>query len=101
MNNEFDSNEKMSAFLPLTLVSLTIVILVFFQLLAMFSQRSQLHSMIEQSKPAVAQAQQAQQGLQKLATDLLEAAKEDKDAQAIVQQFGISVHSNVRTGDTP
>ena len=91
MNNEFDSNEKMGAFLPLVLVTLTLVLLIGFQLSAMLTQRSVLNSIITQQIEPVQQAQQAQAGLQKLATDLLEAAKTDPEAAAIVQQFGIAV----------
>jgi len=91
MNNEFESNEKMSGFLPLVLVTLTLVLLIFFQLSAMFQQGSALRNIIAQQAPAVQQAQQAQQGLQKLATDLLRAAETDQDAQAIVKEFGISM----------
>ena len=94
MNSEFDSNEKMSAFLPLVLTTLTIIILIAFQLQGMVSARSQVHAMIAQGEPVVAQAQQAQAGLQKLATDLLEAAKTDKDAEAIIKEFGISMQGS-------
>ena len=99
MNNTFDSNEKMSAFLPLTLISLTIVILFVFQLLEMSTARTNLSNLNANAAQVLSQveprAQMAKGLWNKLAQDLVEASRDKQDAQqvilAVFQASGIQV----------
>lgn len=90
-HNELPTAQNMSAFLPLTLLAISFIVLLAFQVSIMLPQRSLLQKAIAQSEQAVAQSKQTQAGLQKLVMDLVAAAPEDKDAQAIITKYGIQV----------
>ena len=81
----------MSAFLPLTLLAISLLLLMIFQISILLPQRANLQKAITQGEQAVAQSKQVQANLQKLVMDLVGAAAEDKDAQAIITKYGIQV----------
>jgi len=89
--NNVGAPESLSAFLPLTLLGLSFALLLIFQVSLLVPQRSLLNKAITQNKQGVQQSQQVQAGLQTLVMDLVGAAKDDKDAQAIIAKYGIQV----------
>ena len=89
--NHAGSTESLSAFLPLTLLGVSFALLLLFQISMLLPQRALLHRVIMQSEQGVQQSKQVQSGLQMLIMDLVTAAKDDKDAQAIIAKYGIQV----------
>jgi len=92
MNTELEfeqQSQKMSCFLPLTLLAVSLLAILFFQVSLLISQKSLLNNAIEQGKPGVQQSQQVQAGLSNLLQDVMAAAQNDKDAQAIIDKYGI------------
>jgi predicted PurR-regulated permease PerM len=79
------------AFLPLTLLAVSFLIILVWQLTNITSQRSGLQNLIQNQQQAVQQSRQVQTGLEKLVNDLLDLAQNgDADAKAIVTKFGIA-----------
>ena len=85
-----ESQNSQSAFLPVFLSSLALLIFFIWQLSLVWGQKSALSKVEEAQKPVVARAIQAQTELQGLATDLLLLAKTDQVAQQIVTAYGIA-----------
>jgi len=97
MNSE-SSNDK--SFIPIVLVTLSIIIAFVWQLQIISMQRDQLQTnkqkledFVQNTIPKlddqVAKSKQIQAGLEKLVLDLLELAKTDSDAKAIVTKYNI------------
>jgi len=84
----------MNAFLPLTLLSLSFAIILGSEVYTSNLQRGLLEQGIAQREPAVQQSRQVQSGLQKLAMDLFEAAKDDSDAKKIIAKYNIQFSGN-------
>jgi len=89
--NHAGSSECSSAFLPLLLLGVSFALILIFQVSILLPQRSLLNNVIKQSEQGVQQSKQVQSGLQTLVLDLIGAAKDDKDAQAIITKYGIQV----------
>ena len=89
--NDSESPESKGAFLPLLLLGVSFALVLIFQVSVLLPQRSMLQTVIQQNEKGVEQSKQVQAGLQKLVLDLIAAAPEDKDAQAIITKFGIQV----------
>jgi len=83
--------ESMSAFLPLTLLGISFLLLLLFQISLLVPQRAFLQKVIAANGQRVEQSKQVQTNLQKLVMDLVETAKTDSDAQALVTKYGIQV----------
>ena len=90
-NDALESSHCKGAFLPLLLVGVSLALVLIFQVSMLLPQRDLLQKIIEQNKKGVEQSLQVQTSLQKLVTDLLAAASDDKDAQAIITKYGIQV----------
>jgi len=80
---------KMDAFLPLVLLSLSLIVLLGWQVSNTSTQRSLLEGAILRQSPAIDQSTQVQANLAKLAGDLLQAAQTDPTAKAIAAKYGI------------
>lgn len=80
---------QMSAFVPLTLLSVSIVLVMAWQVHVSSKQCEMLTQTIEQNKGPVMEAQQVQNGLTKLVSDLYEVAKDDNDAKMILYVYGV------------
>lgn len=78
-----------SAFLPLLLLSLSLLSLLIWQLTNLSSQRSNLQATLQRQTEYVLQSRQVQSNLQKIAVDLIELAKTDAGAKAVVDKYGI------------
>jgi len=89
--NNFESPESKGAFLPLLLLGISFALVLIFQISVLLPQRDLLQKVIKQNEKGVEQSRQVQAGLQKLVMDLIAAAPDDKDAQAIITKFGIQV----------
>ena len=84
-----ESSAQMSAFLPLTLLSLSFALVMFWQVRTTSKQCTALTQTIEQNKGAVMEAQQVQNGITKLVSDLYEVAKDDNDAKLILYYYDV------------
>ena len=80
---------QMDAFLPLLLVSASLLLFFISQVSGLSSQRSAIIGAIQKQDQVVTQSKQMQARLQALAVDLLETAKTDDNAQKIVQKYNI------------
>jgi len=78
--NDFESSEAISAFLPLTLIGISVALVLAFQLTVQFPQRTILQKVVAQNEQAVQQSRQIQGGLQTLILDLNTAAPEETRA---------------------
>ena len=88
--NTFEAEK--STFLPLLLLGVSFAFLLIFQVSMLLPQRELLQKVVAQNDTMVQQSLQVQASLQKLAVDLLAAAKDDKDAQAVIAKYGIQVN---------
>lgn len=100
MNSEYDTPGQDKAFLPLTLLSISMILFFSWQLYNISLQsnnlrnnKQKLEDFVSNSVPKLdeqgARAKQVQAGLEKLVLDLLEVAKTDPEAKAIVQKYQI------------
>ena len=96
MNDQFDpiSEQQTSAFLPIVLLGVAVLLFNLFQLSMLLPQRTQLQRIISQNEQAVAQSREVQGKLQKIVEDLVNISKDNKDAQAIIAKYNISVRPN-------
>lgn len=92
----------MTPFIPLTLLAVSFLILLVWQLSNIYSQRSGLQNLIQNQQQAVQQSGQVQAGVKKLANDLLDLAQNgDADAKAIVDKYKISRQGDAASSATP
>ena len=89
--DDFQSLEPKGTFLPLLLLGISFALVLIFLVSVPLPQRGLLQKVIKQNEKGVEQSKQVQTGLQKLVMDLIAAAPDDKDAQAIITKFGIQV----------
>jgi hypothetical protein len=98
MNSEYPSQDK--TFVPIVLISLSLIFMFIWQLKTISTQSDMLHStkqkidevannQLPKLDEQVQQSKKIQTGLEKLAYDLLDLAKTDPDAKAIVQKYNI------------
>ena len=80
-----------TSFLPSSLVALSFIIILVWELVAAGQVRSNSARLHEQQARIVEQSQQIQSKLEKLARDLIEVAASDDDAKAIVAKYQINV----------
>ena len=81
---EAETNTQFGAFLPLTLLAGSFAVFLLWQVNMLNRQCDTLNQTLEQNKPAVVEAQQAQAGIAKLLNDLVVVAKEDNDAKLLL-----------------
>lgn len=82
------------AFLPLALLSISLILIFIWQLSTISSQRSAFQSTIQRQEELVSQSHKVQEGLEKLVNDLLDLAQTDEESKAIVQKYGIARNAN-------
>jgi hypothetical protein len=80
-----------TAFWPLLLVGLSLIAVLVWQLRAATQVKEHGGQMRDQQVKLVDQSRRVQAGLQKFARDLMEVAKTDDEAKAIVTKYGIAV----------
>ena len=88
---EFEQARSMSAFLPLALLGASLALVLAFQVSVILPQKGLLQQALTQNEQSVQQSKQVQAGLQRLVMDVVNAATDDKDAQAIIAKYGIQV----------
>lgn len=80
-----------TAFWPFILLGLSVCAILVWQLIVANQVKAHGEQMREQQVKLVDQSRKVQAGLQKFARDLIEVAKTDEEAKAIVTKYGISV----------
>ena len=80
-----------TAFWPVMLVGLSLIAVLVWQLRAATQVKEHGAQMRDQQVKLVNQSRREQAGLQKFARDLIEVAKTDDEAKAIVTKYGIAV----------
>jgi cytoskeletal protein RodZ len=80
-----------TAFWPFVLLALSLCAVLVWQLIVATQARQHGAQLRDQQVKLVEQSRRVQQGLQKFARDLVEVAKTDEEAKAIVTKAGISV----------
>ncbi|MEI6352006.1 MAG: hypothetical protein WCP06_12980 [Verrucomicrobiota bacterium] len=85
------SVESMSAFLPLTLLAASLIVVLGWQVSTSSNQRGLLQQGIENRAPVLQQARQTQAGLQKLVIDLIEASKDDNEAISVIAKYNVQI----------
>lgn len=86
MNDEIPPSDP---FLPIILLAISIVAFFSWQLKGISDQRNALQNTIARLQEPTKQSQQVQSSLQQIATDLLDLAKTDPQAKAVVDKYGI------------
>lgn len=84
-----NDSEISNPFLPILLLVLSVALVLGWQVNSIAQQRSGLQIALGQLQEPTRQSQQFQGGLQKFLTDLLEFAKTDAQAKAVVDKYGI------------
>ena len=84
-------SDGLTAFWPVSLLALSLCAILVWQLIVGNQVRTHGAQLIEQQTKLVDQSRKVQAGLQKFARDLIEVAKTDEEAKAIVTKYGISV----------
>jgi hypothetical protein len=79
-----------NAFLPVLLLSISLLTVFVWQLVGSFQQRSMLQNSIQRQDELVSQAGAVQKSLERLLTDLLELAKTNEQARAVVEKYKIA-----------
>jgi hypothetical protein len=88
---ETSSSASPSSFWPLTLLGLSLCAVLLWQLIVSNQVRQRETQLRDQQVKSVEQARRVEGGLQKFARDLLEVAKTDQEAQALVKKYNISL----------
>jgi hypothetical protein len=89
--NTNNSSSNYSSFLPVTLGLAALLILLVWQFLQAREQKAALFQVERSREATVRDAQSVQGELERLARGLVELAKTDPQAKALVQKYGISV----------
>ena len=91
---------RYNGFVPACLVSLSLIMILSYELVGAGQVRANARQQREQQTKLVEQSHQIQLGLEKLARDLIETARTDDDAKALVTKYDISI-SNPVSNPTP
>jgi uncharacterized protein YhaN len=76
-------------FIPIAILSISMIVLLNWQIKNSSTQSTQLDSLITRQVPAVTQSQKVQDSVSKLVNDLLAASQNDATAKAIVDKYQI------------
>ena len=87
------SSSGPTAFWPFLLVAVSLCSILGWQIRVASQVQEHGAQLRDQQVKVVEQSKRMQAGLQKFARDLIEVAKTDADAKAIVDKYGISVNS--------
>ena len=82
--------QQFSAFLPVSLVALSSVILLTWNMIIVGNQHSNAVRISAQQDIQLAQAAQAEVKLKQMMSDLVDLSKSDTDAETIVKRYGIA-----------
>ncbi len=86
---ENSSTSPSSPFIPVLLLSISIVLLLIWQFIIAWNTRGNLRTQFEQRKPLVTQSELVQGNVQKLVNDLLDLSTTDADAKKVVDKYNI------------
>jgi hypothetical protein len=84
-------DSRFNGFIPLVLVCASILVVLGWELVVAGQMRSNARSLRDQQTQMVEQSRKVQGSVEKLARDLIELAKTDDDAKALVTKYAISV----------
>ena len=84
---------RYNGFVPACLIAASLIIILVYELTVASQARSNAKQLRDQQTKVVEQSRQIQTGLEKIARDLIEVAKTDDDAKALVSKYAISVAS--------
>jgi len=87
--NSNASEQKYTAFLPVLLLSLSLVAFFVWNMVLTVRLRAGAARVRDQQEMMVLQAMQAEERMKRMMVDLLELAKTDEDAEAIVTKYNI------------
>jgi len=93
MNNQ-PAPKSYSAFLPLVLIALGVILLFSWNLSIALNQQTAGVRISAQQDLQLAQAAQTEQKLKTMMTDLLELSKTDKEAEAIIKRYKIAINKD-------
>src|SRR5690242_5839631 len=82
---------RFNGFLPLTLLAVSWIIVLVWQLGLTGQAKGNARTLRDQQTKLVEQSKAVQAGLERLARDLVEVAKTDDDAKAIVAKYNINI----------
>lgn len=83
------SENNCSAFIPLCLLSLALLLVLSWQVFLSLQIRSNARAQFEQRKQLVEQSTRVQGSLESIVNDLLKLAETDRDAKTVVDKYGI------------
>lgn len=86
-----------SAFIPLVLIALSVIILFAWNLMVALNQHSAGVRISAQQELQVTQAAQTEEKLKAMMTDLVELAKSDTDAETIMKRYKIAFTPPAKT----
>jgi hypothetical protein len=95
MSDQFSSQAddaagfKMDLFIPFVILSVSVIILLAWQVYNFSTQRTTYENTITRAEPSVSQAQHLQESVSKIAADLMTAAQTDDLAKEIVAKYKI------------
>lgn len=87
--SDYNDETVFDAFLPVTLVSLSMIIILGWQIFNNLQTRSSWQAQYEQRKQLVDQSAKVQGGLEAMINDLLSLSETDKDAKAVIDKYQI------------
>lgn len=97
MNNQ-STEKSFSAFAPITLLALGIIILLGWNLYIVVNQHSNGVRISAQQEVQLEQANQTELRLKQMMTELVDLAKDDTDAETIVKRHGIAFTPPAKAG---
>jgi hypothetical protein len=101
MSDEYEtSDEQFSAFWPLLILIIGLLLWSGFQAYSTFRQCSNFNAELENAGPTVKAAQEAQSKLYTLAQDLLQTGTKDANAAQIVKEANIQVRAPAANSDS-
>lgn len=87
--SDYNDETVFDAFLPVTLVALSLIIILGWQIFNDLQTRSSWQAQYEQRKQLVDQSAKVQSGLEAMINDLLSLAETDNAAKAIIDKYQI------------
>ena len=88
-----EPRQRFNGFVPLVLIALSVIIIFGWEVIVAGQARRNGRQLRDQQAKLVEQSKQIQVGLEKIARDLIELAKTDDDAKALVAKYNINISS--------
>jgi predicted negative regulator of RcsB-dependent stress response len=98
---EPNETTRHNGFWPLLLIGLSLVMVLGWELWVAVATQQIANQLLDQQAKVVAEAKQVQGNLEKLARGLVELAKTDDEAKAIVNKFSIKINTPGVTAASP